>query len=82
MFSKRATKIDQLFTIDLTLCSKCQTNSEDFIDFCGLLRKPELYELLVIDYFLGFKATTYMGSPLSRMGSGRKLYYGKFVLVE
>ena len=43
MFSKKATKIDQLFTVDLTLCSKCQ-DGEDFVNFCGLLRKHKLYE--------------------------------------
>ena len=43
MFSKKATKIDEHFTIDLTLCSKCQMDGEDFVDFSGLLRKHELY---------------------------------------
>ena len=43
MFSKKATKIDKIFTIDLTLCSKCQIDGEDFVNFCGLLRKHELY---------------------------------------
>ena len=43
MFSKKATKIDEIFTVDLTLCSKCQIDSEDFDNFCGLLRKHELY---------------------------------------
>ena len=37
MFSKKATKINEIFTVDLTLCSKCQIDSEDFINFCGLL---------------------------------------------
>ena len=37
MFSKRATKIDEIFTVDLTVCSKYQINGEDFINFCGLL---------------------------------------------
>ena len=45
MFSKKATKIDKIFTVDLTLFSKCQINSEDFVNFCGLLRKHELYVL-------------------------------------
>ena len=45
MFSKKATKIDQIFTGDLTLCSKCQIDGEDFVNFCGLLRKHELYKL-------------------------------------
>ena len=43
MFSKKATKIDELFNVDLTLCSKCQIDCEDFVDFCGLLGKHELY---------------------------------------
>ena len=43
VFSKKATKIDEIFTVDLTLCSKCQIDGEDFVNFCGLLRKHELY---------------------------------------
>ena len=43
MFSKKATKIDEIFTVDLTLCSKCQIDGEDFVNICGLLRKHELY---------------------------------------
>ena len=39
MFSEKATKNDEIFTVDLTLCSKCQI---DFVIFCGLLRKHEL----------------------------------------
>jgi hypothetical protein len=35
----KATKIEKIFTVDLTLCSKCQIDDEDFIDFCSLLRK-------------------------------------------
>ena len=35
MFSKKATKIDEIFTIDLTLCSN--------VNYCGILRKHELY---------------------------------------
>ena len=42
MFSKKASKIDEIFTVDLTLCSKCQIEGEDFVGFCGLLRKHEL----------------------------------------
>ena len=43
MFSKKTTKIDKIFTIYLTLKSKREINGEDFINFCGLLRKHELY---------------------------------------
>ena len=45
MFSKKATKIEEIFTVDLTLCSKCQIDGEYFVKFCGLLRKHELYRL-------------------------------------
>ena len=44
MVSKNATIIDEIFTVDLTLC-KCQIDGEDFIDFCALLRKNELYKI-------------------------------------
>ena len=37
MYSKKATKIDEIFTVDLTLCSKCQIDSEDFVDFVAFL---------------------------------------------
>ena len=33
-------------TSNLTLCSKCQIDGEDFVKFCGLLRKHELYYVL------------------------------------
>ena len=42
MFSKKATKIDEIFTVDLTLRSKGRIDGEDFFNFCGLLRKHEL----------------------------------------
>ena len=46
MFSKKATKIlfKTLFTIYLSLCSKCQIDGEDLVNFCGLLRKHELQQ--------------------------------------
>ena len=36
MFNKlflHFTKINELFTVDLTSCSKCQINGEDFVNF-------------------------------------------------
>ena len=42
MFSKKATKIDKIFTVNLTLCSKCQIDGEDFVNFPGLFRNYEL----------------------------------------
>ena len=43
IFSKKATKIDEIFTGDVTSCSKCQIDGEDFVNFCGVLRKHILY---------------------------------------
>ena len=43
MFSKNATKIDEIFTLDLMATTYCQNDGEDFVNFCGLLRKRELY---------------------------------------
>ena len=45
MFSKKATKIDKIFTVDLTVTTYCQIDGEDFVNFCGLLRKCELYQI-------------------------------------
>ena len=44
MFSKKATKNGEIFTVDLTLCSKHQIDGEDFVNFRGFLRKYELQE--------------------------------------
>ena len=44
MFFKKATKIDEIFTFDLMVTTYCQIDSEDFVNFCGLLKKYELYE--------------------------------------
>ena len=46
IFSKKATKIDEIFTVDLTLCTVCQSDGEDLVNFCGLFRKHELYQHL------------------------------------
>ena len=54
MFSKKATKIDEIFTVDFTLYSKCQIDGEDFVNFCGLLRKHELYQLEIFEAILNF----------------------------
>ena len=43
MFSKKATKIDKIFTLNLTLTTYRRMDGEDFVNCCGLLRKHELY---------------------------------------
>ena len=32
-FSEKATKIDKIFAVNLTVCSNCQIDGEDFVDF-------------------------------------------------
>ena len=45
MFSEKATKIDEIFTVDLTVTTNRQIDGEDYVNFCGLLRKHELYHI-------------------------------------
>ena len=42
MFSKKAAKIEEIFTMDLTTNTYYQIDGEDIVNFCGLLRKREL----------------------------------------
>ena len=42
MFSKKATKIDKIFTVDLMFTKYYQIDGDDFVNFCGLLRKQKL----------------------------------------
>ena len=44
MFSKKATQIDEIFIVDLTLCSECKIDGGNFVNFCGFLRKHKLYK--------------------------------------
>ena len=37
MFSKKATKIVEIFNVDLTVCSKCQIDGEDLSNFLAFL---------------------------------------------
>ena len=59
MFSKKATKIEEMFTVDLTLTSKI--DGEDLLNFCDRFRKHELY-LIKIDY-TSHNYTQYMDVP-------------------
>ena len=42
-FAEKATKIDMIFIVNLTVCSDRQIDGEDLVNFCRLLRKHELY---------------------------------------
>ena len=37
MFFEKATKIEEIFTVDLTLCIKCQIDSEGSVNFVAFL---------------------------------------------
>ena len=41
---KKATKLTKIFTVNLMceLLSNCQIEGENFVNYCGLLRKHEL----------------------------------------
>ena len=43
----------------LTLCSECQIESEDFVNFCGLVRKHELYQIVSNPRTLGKKVPSF-----------------------
>ena len=52
MFSKKATKMDEIFTADLTLTTYCQIDGEDFVNICSLLRKHELTSTMYLKKFV------------------------------
>ena len=37
--------MDEIFTVDLTLTTKRLVDGEEFVNFCGLFKKYELYIL-------------------------------------
>ena len=55
MFSKKATKMDEIFT-NPTVTTNCQTDGEDFFNFCGLFRKHEFYG---VDHWICKKTLIY-----------------------
>ena len=52
MFSKKATKIEKISPSIWHLLSKCQINSEDLINFCGLLKNMTLISAIHSTIFL------------------------------
>ena len=51
-FSEKATIIDKIFTVDLTVCSNRQINGEDLVKLYGLLRKHEIYYIESFDLMI------------------------------
>ena len=57
IFSKKATKIDEIFTVDLTVTTYFQVDVED--NFCGLLLKYStifLQTQLRLDHILNYRS--------------------------
>ena len=51
MLSKKATKLDEIFPVDLTLCSKCQMDGEDvaFLENTNFIHGPlELVRVILM----------------------------------
>ena len=78
MFSKKATKLTKSSPTIWRLLSKCQIDSEDFVNFCGLLRKHELSRNSILVQGEQFKNQpihpTPMDTSTSPCCSGRSLY--------
>ena len=75
MFLKKATKFDEIFTP-----LKCQIDGEDFVNFCGLLRKRELYckrETSEIKFanFIEFRAWEYYEFCLTLKSTHLYIYW-------
>ena len=70
-FSKKAAKIVEIFTVDLTLFSKCQIEGEDFVNFLAFLEntnfnssKPENLALRVKLFVFLIKKNFHFGVKL------------------
>ena len=75
MFSKRATKIEKIFTVNLTLCSK---SYKDFVKFCGLLRKHKLYHHQKVSNRIHTK-NVHENSPKEKNSGGQKRQFTKSI---
>ena len=87
MFLKKATKFDEIFTVDLTLCSKSQIDGEDFVNFYGLLRKCELYckrETSEIKFanFIEFRAWEYYEFCLTLKSTHLYIYWANVNKID
>ena len=74
MFSKKATKIDEIFTVDLTLTTYCQNGGDDFVNFCGLLRKHELKHMILFQKYQKGKLSQLAGASNCEMLLNKKCF--------
>ena len=73
MFSKMATKIDKIFTVDLTVTTYCQIDDENFVNFCGHFRKHELYHTGTF-YQIYFHSNIHINSEVTVISKEANLY--------
>ena len=58
MFSKKGTKIDKIFTDNLTLTTWCQIGGEDFVNFVAFLENMNFMKLANSDLMHLFEDRT------------------------
>ena len=58
------------------LCSKCQIDAEDFVKFCGLLRKNTNFTRIIPNFWRGCKA--YFVRPFEWVGCRRCCFRGSW----
>ena len=76
MFSKKATKLDEIFAVDLTLRSKCQIDGDDSVNFCGLVRKHELERNVpLLDFKTLSPKIPKFRSPILKTTQPKSFYY-------
>ena len=49
MFSKKATKIDKIFTVNLTVTTYCQTDGEDLVNFFAFSENVNFNDCYKVD---------------------------------
>ena len=81
MFSKKATKFDEIFTIKLMLCSKFKIKGRDFVNFCGLLKKHELYGIIFEVVYKSLSVLFYQIQTILIMIISNKDVYHNSVLI-
>ena len=64
MFSKKATQVYKIFTVYLIFTTWCQIIGEDFINFCGLLRKNFTQQNLMNGFYYFFQEEEYFAHRL------------------
>ena len=60
-FSEKATKIDKIFTDNLTVCSNCRINGEDFVNFVAFLENMNFFKSWFKSWVYHFHFSSFLG---------------------